>query len=270
MAATKQIKGVTLRADPARDTAFDVVQSPRDMHEYVGMSDIAQRQRIHRHMHNEMQALEIAAQTLSDFPDAPWELQLELARQCWDEVRHTIMMYRLVLERGGYKGEFPVMNHEWSIACMATTLIGRLTLQNRTFEGGEMDLLRHLSRMWREAGDEYTAGILDGFLADEVQHVRFANTWIKKLTANNPLAPLQVAEAVSFLRRVTSSLAPTPGETNGVGVDITAFTHMDGSEFVAFEDRRLAGFSEDELRVLAKPLTRSPENPENIDKATTS
>jgi hypothetical protein len=29
-----------------------------------------------------------------------------------------------------------VMNHEWSITCMVSSLWGRMALQNRTFEGG--------------------------------------------------------------------------------------------------------------------------------------
>src|SRR5215467_11940189 len=104
----KIVRGVSLRRDPAREACFTVVQLHRDLHDYDSMSDVSRRQRLHRHMHNEMQTLEIAAQSLADFPDAPWELRLQLARQCWDESRHTQILYRRLCELGGYKGEFPV------------------------------------------------------------------------------------------------------------------------------------------------------------------
>ena len=91
---TKTVRGVTLRRDPAREACFTVVQLHKELHDYDDMSETSRRQRLHRHMHNEMQNLEIAAQTLAEFPDAPWELRLQLARQCWDEARHTRLLYR--------------------------------------------------------------------------------------------------------------------------------------------------------------------------------
>ena len=86
---TKTVRGVTLHRDPAREPCFTVVHLHKDLHDYDDMSETSRRQRLHRHMHNEMQTLEIAAQGLADFPEAPWELRLQLARQCWDEARHT-------------------------------------------------------------------------------------------------------------------------------------------------------------------------------------
>src|SRR5687767_610442 len=88
---TKTVRGVTLRRDPAREPCFRVVHIHRDMEDHGGMSDVSRRQRLHLHMHNEMQSLEIAALCLAEFPDAPWELRMDLARQCWDETRHTRM-----------------------------------------------------------------------------------------------------------------------------------------------------------------------------------
>ena len=111
----KTVRGVTLHRDPAREACFTVVQLHKDLHDYDDMSDVSRRQRLHRHMHNEMQTLEIVAQGLADFPDAPWELRMQLARQCWDESRHSAILYRRLRAMGGRKGEFPVMNYEWGV-----------------------------------------------------------------------------------------------------------------------------------------------------------
>src|SRR5947209_4848067 len=97
---TKVVRGVTLRRDPAREDCFRVVHIHADLCDYADMSDQARRGRLHKHMHNEMQSLEIAAQALVDFPDAPWGLRLDLARQCWDETRHTRLLHRRLLAVG--------------------------------------------------------------------------------------------------------------------------------------------------------------------------
>lgn len=247
---TKVIRGATLRRDPAREECFTVVHLHKDMHDYSGMSEVSRRQRLHRHMHNEMQSLEIAAQCVADFPDAPWELRMQLARQCWDEARHATLLYRRLKELGGYKGEFPVMNYEWGVTCMMDSLPARLALQNRTFEGGEMDLLRKIIDKWKEIGDERTAAILETILADEIQHVRFANQWIKCIARKEPRSLLKVANAVRFLQSVTEALTPQPGEVNSVGVDLTSYKHLD--VFANVEDRKLAEFTEEEIEEILR------------------
>ena len=78
---TKMVRGVVFRRDPAREECFRVVHLHKEMENLSDMSDMSRRQRIHQHMHNEMQSLEIAAQCIVDFPDTEWELQMELARQ---------------------------------------------------------------------------------------------------------------------------------------------------------------------------------------------
>jgi uncharacterized ferritin-like protein (DUF455 family) len=246
----KVVRGATLRRDPAREACFTVVHLHKDLHDYDDMSPASRRQRLHRHMHNEMQTMEIVAQSLVDFPDAPWELRLQIARQCWDEARHTAILYRRLREVGGRKGEFPVMNYEWGVTQMLDSLPARLAVQNRTFEGGEMDLLRQQEVMWREAGEPQTAALMDTLLADEVQHVRFANRWLKQMARENPRTVLQVATGIQLLRQVTKALAPESGEVNAVGVDLTAFTHVEVMANV--DDRRLAEFTEAEIAELLR------------------
>lgn len=117
---TTVIRGITLRKGPAREPCFTVVEDNSKLSFNAGpdyetgkdMSDSMRRNRIHTHMHNEMQSIEIAAQSLADFPDAPWELRMELARQCWDESRHAGALLRRLKQMGGHKGEFPVIHYE--------------------------------------------------------------------------------------------------------------------------------------------------------------
>jgi uncharacterized ferritin-like protein (DUF455 family) len=242
--------GLRLRDDPARDPCFTLVRSDAEMHEYEGTAEMARREMVHRHMANEITSLDIAAQCLADFPDAPWELRLELARQCWDETRHVEALHRRLHELGGRKGEFPVSTFEWNVTCALDNLPARLATQNRTFEAGAMDVVAGLVQGVRQAEDERTAEVLDAILADEVQHVRFANRWIKALAQQDPRVLLKVAMAVRFLAAANAAFQTPGGEVNAVGKvleDPAARTPA-----VNVEDRRRAEFSDEEIHEILR------------------
>jgi len=246
---TKVVRGVRLRKDPAREPCFKVVDTDAEMVAWPDLSMQSRRERLHRHMNNELNSLDIAAQCLADFPEADWDLRMQLARQCWDESRHVMGLYRRLTEIGGHKGEFPVSNFEWSVSCYLDSLIGRLTLQNRTFEAGAMDLLAQLPAQWRDAGDPDTAELLESIAADEVQHVRFANQWIRKMVSEDPRRLMQVAQAIRFLTAVNAALMPQAGEVNVVG---ESTENMIGVPAVNVEDRELAGFTPEEIAEIVR------------------
>ena len=247
-----QVENVRLRAEPARDDCFTVVYRDADMHEHDDQSsEAARRENLHRHMTNEMVSLEIAAACLYEFPDAPWELRLELARQCWDESRHIRVLHRRLLEVGGFKGEFPIGTLEWNVTCAIDNLIGRLTTQNRTLEAGAMDVVGILARNVRAAGDNETADILEGILADEVQHVRFANRWIKRLVAEDRRQLMKVASAVRFLMEANSKFQiKDGGEVNAIGVKLAPPEARIPA--VNVEDRKLAEFTDEEIHEILR------------------
>src|SRR5688500_430865 len=124
-----RIGDLALRDDPAREACFTVVRSDTELHEYEGAGELARRELVHRHMGNEITSLDIAAQCLAEFPDAPWGLRMQLARQCWDETRHVMALHRRLREMGGRKGEFPISAFEWNITCALDNLAGRLATQ---------------------------------------------------------------------------------------------------------------------------------------------
>lgn len=241
---TKVVCGKTLRKEPAREPCFKVVDTDAELHGWAGFSVESRRERLHRHMNNEMGSLEIAAQCIADFPDAPWDLRMQLARQVWDESRHVDALHRRLLEIGGRKGEFPVANFEWTVTCSLDSMVGRLTLQNRTFEAGTMDIMATLPRQWREAGDGQTADLLDSIAADEIQHVRFANQWIRKLTSEDKRLLFKVAHAVRFLAEVNAAFQPAEGARNAVG---ELMEHVGKVSPINVPDREAAEFSEQEI-----------------------
>jgi hypothetical protein len=240
---TKVVRGVTLRRDPAREPCFTIGHHETEVRALRDYSLSATRSMLHREYNNEVQNAEIAAQTLVDFPDAPWEVRLQLARQCWDETRHARMFLRRIHELGGRKGEAPIKNGDWGIVGMIDSLPGRLLVQNRLFEGGVMDSMRQVARGFREEGDDRTAEVFEAILADEIQHVRFANQYLRTATSQ-PRVLMQMAAAMNFAVGALKALEPKPGDRSVDDVDLVAVDHAIA---VNVEDRQLAGFSNAEI-----------------------
>jgi uncharacterized ferritin-like protein (DUF455 family) len=241
-----QVGALRLRENPARDPCFRLVQNDSEMHEYERSHPLARRETVHRHMSNEITSLDIAAQCLAEFPDAPWELRLELARQCWDEARHVSALARRLAELGGAKGEFPISAFEWNVTCALDDLPGRLATQNRTFEAGAMDVVGGLAAGLRAAGDPETADVIEAILADEIQHVRFANRWIRRFVEEDRRVLLKIVGAVRFLAQANAALQSQAGEVNAVGV--AQADPADRVPAVNVEDRRLAEFTDEEIQ----------------------
>jgi uncharacterized ferritin-like protein (DUF455 family) len=215
------------------------------------MSDVARREMIHRHMTNEMTSVDMAAACVAEFPDAPWELRMELARQAWDESRHVRALYRRLRELGGFKGEFPISTLEWNVTCAVDNLPGRIAIQNRTLEAGAMDVMGGLSQALRAAGDATTAELLDGINTDEVQHVRFSNRWIKRLVEQDRRVLMKVASAIRFLTDVNANFQiKEGGEVNAVGTALASPENRIPA--VNVEDRKLAEFSDEEINEILR------------------
>jgi uncharacterized ferritin-like protein (DUF455 family) len=152
------------------------------------------------------------------------------------------------VELGGRKGEFPISTFEWSVTSALDDIAARLATQNRTFEAGAMDVVGGLSRGFKDIGDETTAAVLDGILADEIQHVRFANRWIKKLAERDRRVLMKVAMAVRFVAEANARLVWKAGDVNAVGKVL-----RDPAETIPavnIEDRKLAEFSDEEVEVI--------------------
>src|SRR3974390_1461959 len=79
----------------------------------------------------EIQALEGAGRTCWDFPvgtggDAvPFELKLDMARQCWDEARHVEISVKLTEHMGSEIGEFAEQTLLFEAACNADPVLRR-------------------------------------------------------------------------------------------------------------------------------------------------
>ena len=187
-------------------------------------SPLQLRLQLHGVFVGELQALEAAGRTLWDFPEAPWEFKMNMARQCWDETRHVQIFEKLIDHVQGEIGEFPENTFLFETSCHEDPLL-RVTGVNRCLEGLACDVFRSLVDYGKKVGDEVLAQAVDFVLADELTHVRFGSNWAKEFTRDDPE---RAARAKQFQRETEE-----------------AFSF--GGREIAREERIEAGFTEEEL-----------------------
>lgn len=192
---------------PARDQRFEVKQVWSEMENIYDDDGRMLTEFMHRQMNEEVNGIEICARNLTDFPDAPWELRMAIARQAWDEARHVEMFRRHFEQRGGKVGEFPVLNFEYRMITRIPTLVGRLAVQNRSFEAAGIQAIREAIDQAADAGEEDLVQLFDAQLADEIQHVRYGNRWVTELGRQDRRNLLEVIRAVTQANRAFRLIA---------------------------------------------------------------
>jgi rubrerythrin len=219
---------------PARDARFRVAERWADCANFPEGHPLREIEFFHRQMNEEVDSLECSAGALIDFPEAEWAQRLGLARQCADEARHAAMFRRIFESRGGRIGEYPILNFQYRIIARIRSLVGRLAIQNRSFEAGGLDAIAFGIEQARQRGDEELAQLFEAQRADEIVHVRFANEWIRVATQRDPRSVLQIGTALAGASKAFFQVMGSEG-TEGV----TYPADVAG--------RREAGFSDDEV-----------------------
>ena len=208
--------------------------------------------RMHGIFVGELQALEGAARSLWDFPDAPWEFKMNMARQCWDEGRHVQIFEKLLTHLGGYVGMFPESTFLFEAACSDDPAM-RVAGVNRGLEGLACDVFRDMIRYAEKTGDEVMKQAVDYVLADEITHVRFGSDWVREFTKDDPD---HRKRAQDFRREVDKQFSFGGSRSD----------REDAAIPIAWEDRKEAGFSEEELKDLADVSSQGPSK-ETLTKA---
>jgi uncharacterized ferritin-like protein (DUF455 family) len=192
----------------------------------------------------EMQALEAAGRSAWDFTDdddLPWQFQLDMARQCWDETRHVEIYSALLDHVDGEIGEFNENLFLFEFGC-SDDPAERVVGVNRCLEGLALDVFNDTVRFGKLANDDCIWRSVEYVAADEVTHVRFGQVWSKALTENDPERRQRV---VAFQRKVDRafSLGGLRGSYDGANQE--AFLPL------AVELRKLAGFTDDDIAEVA-------------------
>jgi uncharacterized ferritin-like protein (DUF455 family) len=200
----------------------------------------------------EMQALEGAGRTCFDFEvgkgiddttEVPFELKLDMARQCWDEARHCEISVKLGDWMGTEIGEFGEQVFLYEAACAPDPLF-RLTGVNRALEGLAIDVFNTMREFGQLAGDPVLEFCEDWMLADEVTHVKMGSDWLRRLTENDKERRDQALEFQRTVDRLFS-LGGFRGDED------------DSPVRLARRFRELAGFDDEEIDEIAALSTEA-------------
>ena len=205
--------------EPARDARFIVATTWRECANLPADHPEKEREFFHRQLNEEINGIENSARCLTDFPDADWELRMCIARQCADEARHVEMFRKMVEDRGGSVGEYPVMNFQYTIINRIPTLIGRLAVQNRSFEAEGLDAIQFGITEAQRLGKRDIEEFFDAQLADEITHVRYSNDWIRRLLQRDPRGFLHIASALTASAKAFRQVMGTEGMDVRYGID---------------------------------------------------
>jgi uncharacterized ferritin-like protein (DUF455 family) len=202
------------------------------------------RVRMHGIFMGELQALEGAGRTLWDFPDAPWEFKMNMARQCWDEARHVQIYEKLLAHVGGYIGMFPESTFLFEAACADDPVL-RVAGVNRGLEGLACDVFRDMIKYAEKTGNDVMRQAVDYVLADELTHVRFGSEWVREFTKDDPE---RARRAKEFQLGVDKKFS----------IGGTRSGREDASIPVAVADRKEAGFTDAEIEELYEVSAEGP------------
>jgi len=200
----------------------------------------------------ELQALEGAGRTCFDFEvgkgvddstEVPFELKLDMARQCWDEARHCEISVKLGDWMGTEVGEFGEQVFLYQAACAPDPLL-RLTGVNRALEGLAIDVFSTMREFGQVAGDPVLEFCEDWMLADEVTHVKMGSDWLRRLTENDKERRDQALEFQRTVDRLFS-LGGFRGDED------------DSPIRLARRFRELAGFDDQEIDDIAELSTEA-------------
>src|SRR5204862_4091744 len=187
----------------------------------------------------EIQSLEGAGRTLfvydtgKDAKEVPFELKLDMARQCWDEARHVEIAVKLTEHMGSEIGEFGEQVMLFEAACHEDPIF-RLCGVNRALEGLAIDVFNTMRAYGKGTGDPVLFFCEDWMLADEVTHVKMGSDWLRRITEKDP----DRQKAALDFQRTVDKLFSFGGFR---GEDEESPIHL------ARKFRTLAGFSEEEI-----------------------
>jgi uncharacterized ferritin-like protein (DUF455 family) len=148
----------------------------------AGMADPSQRVRIlHALANHELQAIELFAWAYLAFPQAPPAFRRGLVAIAVDEQRHFALYADRLAAHDCRFGDHPITGHFWNKLEHFTSPLEFVCAMGLTFEAANLDLAGDYAAAARGCGDVATAAALDQVHADEIRHVHFGWTWLRRL-----------------------------------------------------------------------------------------
>jgi uncharacterized ferritin-like protein (DUF455 family) len=183
---------------------------------------------IHALAHIELNAVNIALDAIWRFADMPARYYEDWLSVAKDEARHFSLLQHHLNALGFQYGDFTAHNGLWDmVENTKHDVLARMALVPRTLEARGLDASPQVRNKLRSAGDKKGADIVTIILNDEIGHVAIGNVWYNWLCEQRGLEPIVTYAELATKHRAPKLIGP---------FNINA--------------RRIAGFSEEEIRIL--------------------
>jgi uncharacterized ferritin-like protein (DUF455 family) len=131
---------------------------------------------------SELEAEEIFARYVYEYPQCSWQFHRESARICWDEARHVELLLDVLQRYGGHVGQFPAKAPGFEEFMSLESPVERMIMVSVIAEGEvSTDTQTQHREAFRQVGDDLSAILKDYEMADEVSHGRFGERWARRL-----------------------------------------------------------------------------------------
>jgi uncharacterized ferritin-like protein (DUF455 family) len=189
---------------------------------------------IHAIAHIEYSAIDLALDHAYRFKNMPMEYYHDWLEVAEDEVRHFLMLEKMLKELGFSYGDFAVHSFLFDTSmATANSLIDRMAVIPRYLEASGLDANPKLMQRVKKLDDDFSKEFLEALkiiLKEEITHVKKGDKWFKWACEKSG------TDTSHFYDIVEKYL---PGATKK-------------KEFVNVEFRKKAGYSCEEIEVLAK------------------
>lgn len=128
----------------------------------------------------EMQAAETLATILWEVRDIAWEFYYDVARHCWDEVRHSELGETRLSQLGYHISDFPSAIGSYGWRQLFDPCI-RYCALTYVIEAGSFKLKHASYQRYVQDGDLESAHAIMYDIMDETMHVRFGQKWVETL-----------------------------------------------------------------------------------------
>jgi uncharacterized ferritin-like protein (DUF455 family) len=141
-----------------------------------------------RFAHHELQAIELMAWALLAYPDWPLRLRRALLLTLEEEQGHLSLYLVRIAELGGSSADVEAQHtdylwqHHVGISRARSPALSFLCAVGLTFEQANLDFALLYRDLFRAAGDEPSALLMQRVHDDEIRHVRLAARWLRRLS----------------------------------------------------------------------------------------
>ncbi|MBI5497831.1 MAG: DUF455 family protein [Deltaproteobacteria bacterium] len=136
---------------------------------------------LHRFANHELQALELMAWAVLAFPAMPWSFRQGIMNNLHDEQRHFRLYLGRLAAHGLRFGDLACNGNFWAQAVRLGDPLAFLCAVGLTFETANLDFALLYRDAFRTAGAEAEASVMQRIHDDEVGHVAWSASWVRRL-----------------------------------------------------------------------------------------